>query len=194
MPLSDDFAGDRLGMGWQKFGDFREDRIALGDGWLKLKCDGTRVEPSAPLTCTPVDLAYEVEVEIDRSEMDSGDLAGLLVYYDQRCFGGLLIGPDGVHGAREGKIAQRPGRELPQGLVTLRLVNDCNEMDLYIRPEGSDWKKLSMSLDISGYNHNVFGRFLSLRPALMAIGSGRARFRNFRYRGLRPGNDLPEFV
>ncbi len=194
MRLSDDFAGDRLGMQWQKFGNFREDRIFLGQGWLKLACEGSRAQPSAPLTCTPVDLAYEVEVEIDRSEMQGGDLAGLLVYYDQRCFGGVLIGPDGLYGAREGKIAERPGRELPQGLVTLRLVNDCNEMDLYIRPEGSDWQKLSMSLDISGYNHNVFGRFLSLRPALMAIGSGQARFRNFRYHGLRPGNDLPEFV
>ena len=41
-----------------------------------------------------------------------------------------------------------------------------------------------MQFEVSGYNHNVAGGFLSLRPALLAAGSGEVRFRNFRYQAL----------
>jgi hypothetical protein len=41
-----------------------------------------------------------------------------------------------------------------------------------------------MQFEVSGYNHNVAGGFLSLRPALLAAGLGEVRFRNFRYQAL----------
>jgi xylan 1,4-beta-xylosidase len=46
------------------------------------------------------------------------------------------------------------------------------------------WKKLAASFDVSGFNHNVFGGFLSLRIGLYAAGPGTAQFREFRYRAL----------
>ena len=41
-----------------------------------------------------------------------------------------------------------------------------------------------MGMEVSGYNHNVAGGFLSLRPALYAAGQGEVRFRNFKYEAL----------
>jgi beta-xylosidase len=193
MPLSDDFAGKQLGMQWQKFGDFGEDRIEIGRGWLELLCSGSSKEPSAPLTCTPVDLAYEVEVELDRSRMEPGDAAGLVLYYDPRCFAGILAGPEGLRVARHGQLSGQAGKDLQDGPVRLKLVNDCNEMDIFYSQGGGAWKKHDTSLDVSGYHHNVFGKFLSLRPGILAVGKGRAKLRDFRYRGLRPSNDLPDF-
>jgi hypothetical protein len=35
---------------------------------------------------------------------------------------------------------------------------------------------------VSGYHHNVRGGFMSLKPALYAVGKGTARFRDFTYR------------
>lgn len=37
---------------------------------------------------------------------------------------------------------------------------------------------------VSGYNHNVRGGFMMLRPGLYAARNGEARFRNFRFRAL----------
>ena len=39
-------------------------------------------------------------------------------------------------------------------------------------------------MEVSGYHHNVAGKFLSLRPGLYASGRGRVRFLDFRYRAL----------
>jgi xylan 1,4-beta-xylosidase len=39
-------------------------------------------------------------------------------------------------------------------------------------------------MEVSGYHHNVAGKFLALKPAIYASGTGAVRFRNFRYRAL----------
>jgi len=41
-----------------------------------------------------------------------------------------------------------------------------------------------MQMEVSGYHHNVFGGFLSLRPAIFSAGNGEVRARNFVYRSL----------
>jgi hypothetical protein len=38
--------------------------------------------------------------------------------------------------------------------------------------------------EVSGLHHNVFGAFFSLRGALLSVGAGEMRARNFVYRGL----------
>jgi hypothetical protein len=35
---------------------------------------------------------------------------------------------------------------------------------------GESWKRLERSIDTQGYNHNVFGEFLSLRVGVYAFG------------------------
>jgi xylan 1,4-beta-xylosidase len=41
-------------------------------------------------------------------------------------------------------------------------------------------------MEVSGFHHNVFGGFLSLKIALFASGGGDVRMRHFRYRAI-PG-------
>ncbi|HEY8876489.1 MAG TPA: hypothetical protein VIN03_02925 [Roseateles sp.] len=43
---------------------------------------------------------------------------------------------------------------------------------------------VSTPASVSGLHHNVFGGFVSLRPALFSAANGEARFRNFIYQGL----------
>jgi beta-xylosidase len=181
MRLSDDFESDTLAFQWRRFDTMDRSRIEVGGGELRLSCAGTREAPSLPLVCTPAHPAYAVEVEVDRSRLGSGSCAGILLYYDERCFAGVLLNADGsVVVAREGQIT---GRKLSTGLperCTLIVINDHQEVELHVRVGGTP-RKLDAGLDISGYNHNVFGRFLSLRVGLMAVGEGRAGFRRFRY-------------
>ena len=41
--------------------------------------------------------------------------------------------------------------------------------------------EIENSVEVSGYNHNVLGGFLSLRIGLGAVGDGTVKFRNFIY-------------
>jgi|GEM_PF-5211161 len=49
---------------------------------------------------------------------------------------------------------------------------------------GKTWMKYSVQMDVSGYNHNVAYRLMSLRPTLYAAGKGKVRFSNLVYRAL----------
>ncbi len=66
----------------------------------------------------------------------------------------------------------------------LPLRNNHQVLTLWYSPDGKHWTKHWMQFEVSGYNHNVAGGFLSLRPALFAAGSGEVRFRNFTYKAL----------
>ncbi len=59
-----------------------------------------------------------------------------------------------------------------------------NEVSFYFSADGLEWQRVERSLDATGYNHNVFGEFLSLRAGLFAFGNGKAVFDNFTYRKL----------
>ena len=66
----------------------------------------------------------------------------------------------------------------------LRILNDRNEVSFYYSADKKGWTRLERSLDITGYNHNVFGQFLSLRAGLYAFGKGIVKFDNFIYKVL----------
>lgn|GEM_PF-1417745 len=66
----------------------------------------------------------------------------------------------------------------------LRIVNDFNEVSFCFSSDGKIWTRAERSLDATGYNHNVFGEFLSLRAGLFAFGKGTVTFDNFIYTGL----------
>ncbi|MFO7609859.1 MAG: xylan 1,4-beta-xylosidase, partial [Candidatus Krumholzibacteriia bacterium] len=64
-------------------------------------------------------------------------------------------------------------------------LNDHNEVSFYFSGDGGQtWDKVKRSLDATGYNHNVFHQFLSLRAGLYVFGEGRVRFDNFVYNPL----------
>ena len=65
--------------------------------------------------------------------------------------------------------------------MTLRIVNDRQEIDFYYRLPGKEWRRTEESAEISGMDHNVLGGFLDVRPALSSFGTGSATFRGFRY-------------
>jgi xylan 1,4-beta-xylosidase len=66
----------------------------------------------------------------------------------------------------------------------IRLINDQNIVSLFYSSDGKQWKRHDIRMDVSGYHHNTFYDFLSLRPALYVSGTGMARFRNFKYQAL----------
>ena len=181
--LSDDFNTNRIGTQWSFFQP-AEPIAALqryDDGALVLKAGGTSPKDCTRLTAVAGDQAYEMQVEIDS---DDGASAGLLVFYSERLFAGFGFSKEQMLEFSKGDTSSFP-KQTPIGRhYFLRLRNDRHIVTIWYSPDGERWTKHWMQFEVSGYHHNVAGGFLSLRPALIASGTGEVRFRNFKYKAL----------
>ena len=130
---------------------------------------------------TARDAAYEVEVTV---EPGAGVRAGLLLFYSDKAYAGLVMDGrtlDIYETARSCAM-----RSLPVAPpCSFRIVFDRNKVSFFVRDAAEDgWLCVRDGLDLAYMNHNTFGGFLALRPALVSLGVGTARFRDFAYRPL----------
>ncbi|GHH58902.1 family 43 glycosylhydrolase [[Pseudomonas] boreopolis] len=184
LALSDDFTSGKLGPQWSFFDPARDEyaRLAFGDGVMTLQGKGRQPRDSSPLTLTATDPAYQFEVEL---EIEPGAQGGALLFYSERLYAG--VGSNG-----ENFIMHRYGEERPASLAPsarggrlwLRITNDRHIVTIHSSPDGKRWTKYPVQMEVSGYHHNVAGKFLALKPALYAAGNGKVHFRHFRYRAL----------
>jgi beta-xylosidase len=181
--FSDDFSANRIGTQWTFFhpanpltASYRYENDAL-----VLKASGTSPKDASPLQFIVGDHAYEIEVEIERDETAT---AGLMLFYSERLFAGLGFSATNMLEYRKGDITTFPKPVAIGRHVFLRLRNNHHVVTLWHSPDGKQWTKHWMQIEVSGYNHNVADGFLSLRPSLLATGTGEVRFRNFKYRAL----------
>ena len=175
--LSDDFSSKTLGLQWQFFKDYDPLRVKLADGKLQFNAKGTSFQESSPLLVNAGHRKYEVQVEYT---IDSGVTAGLTLFYNDR--GNVRVSVDAknftVFNQQSSKIRVANNNNL-HGWLKIR--NDENEVSFYKSADGKTWDKVERSIDVSGFNHNVFGGFMSLRAGLYAFGNGKAVFDNFIY-------------
>ena len=178
--LSDDFSGKELGLQWQFFKKYNQNRTALTNGNLELQAEGKSFEDSAPLLVNSADRKYEVQVEYT---LEDGATAGLCLFYNEQ--GNLRISVDSnqfaIYNQQNAKIRE-PNKQGNHGF--LRILNDENEISFYYGTDGKTWHKLERTIDATGFNHNVFGGFMSLRAGLFAFGKGKVKFKNFTYKKL----------
>jgi len=178
--LSDDFSENLLGLQWQFFKKFLPGRFELKNGELQLKAMGDSFTSSSPLLVNSADRKYEFQVEYT---IDPGTTAGLCLFYDEQA--NLRISVDSnqftIFNQQKSKI--RAKNEFGNHGF-LRILNDENEISFYYGKDGKTWNRLERSIDATGFNHNVFGGFMSLRAGLFAFGEGAVRFDNFVYRKL----------
>jgi xylan 1,4-beta-xylosidase len=178
--LSDDFSGNNLGLQWQFYKIYSPERADLSDGKLMLKAVGNSFDNSSPLLVNSADHKYEVITEFT---IDDDVTAGLCLFYNEAANVRISVDTAGftVFVQKNAKIRERNtlGKH-----GFLRILNDENEVSFYFSVNGKDWTRVERSLDATGYNHNVFGEFLSLRAGLFAFGNGKAVFDNFIYRKL----------
>jgi xylan 1,4-beta-xylosidase len=183
-PHSDDFSTNRFGTQWS-FHDPAPDemeRVRYGDGGLWLAARNTSPADSAPLTCPVGDRSYQAEVTLD---LEGEVEAGLLLYYNPKAFVG--VGFDGKQVKTFEFSEDLPWMRplLPARSVRVRLTNDENVVTYdYSTDGGRTWMLHGLRMEVSGYHHNVFGGFLSLKPAIYCVGSGRVRLSDFTYRAL----------
>jgi beta-xylosidase len=114
------------------------------------------------------------------SALDAGATAGLCLFYNEQA--NVRISADTarftVFNQQNAKIRMK-NQIGKHGF--LRILNDENEISFYFSANGKEWSRLERSIDATGFNHNVFGGFMSLRSGLFAFGEGAVRFDNFVY-------------
>lgn len=178
--LSDDFSGGKPGLQWQFFRDYDPERVGVNEGALVLQAEGSSFADSSPLLVNPSDHRYEITVEYT---IEDGVSAGLCLYYDQQANARINIDRNmfTVFNQKSAKIRER-NRLGDHGY--LRILNDSHEVSFYFSGNGKDWTRVERTLEMSGFKHNVFGQFLSLRAGIYAFGEGKAIFDNFVYHPL----------
>jgi xylan 1,4-beta-xylosidase len=181
--LSDDFSKDRFGIQWAFYspGPDERARVAYENGALVLDGKGDSPANCSPITCIVGDQAYRCEVEI---EVEGAATGGVLFYYNKRMYCGLGFNERQL--VRHRTAIDAP-RAKPPGLGRrgfIRFENNRHIVTFHTSPDGKTWTKFDTQMEVSGYHHNVAYDFLSLRPGLYASGSGKVRFRNFKYQTL----------
>jgi len=182
--LSDDFSTDRMGKQWSFHAPKPATlaRATYRSGRLRVAAEGHTPADSSPLTCIVGDRAYAIEVSLD---LHNGAEAGLLLFYNHKAFVG--IGFDGAS-IKSFQYAQEQSWarvQLEARSVRLRIENIDHIVTLrYSRDNGATWARHPTRMEVSGLNHNVFGDFVSLRPAIYCAGRGFAELQNFTYQAL----------
>jgi len=178
--LSDDFRGAELGWQWRFYRELNPERYQVGGGVLRLKAQGNSLSDSAPLVVIPPDHAYEAEVQI---KIGPGAETGLILFYNDRCYAGIGFTEHEIFRLRRG--AKSYPIEGQGCLLHLKLYNDCHTVTMFYSTDGMHWNRFPAALEVSGYHHNSFGEFISLRLGIYAAGRGEAEFSEFRYRSVQ---------
>ncbi|RSL35339.1 xylan 1,4-beta-xylosidase [Salibacterium salarium] len=176
-PVKDDFSTDTLGLHWQWLGEPQRKRFYQNNGALNV-VEGNN-ENASPLLYMPGNPCYEAEVEVSIEGKAEGQF---MLYYNKTAFFGISVSKEGIQHFRSfKKYKQVPYKG---DKVRLLLKNYYNIVSFYYQDKDRQWIKYDKVIDASGFHHNTFGGFLSLRIGLDVTGEGKALFRKFYYRAL----------
>jgi len=183
--LSDDFSSNRFGIQWSFFAPGPDEmRRASYDGkGLVIQAKGSSPADCSPLTSIVGDRDYEVSVVLDIAE---GAQGGLLLYYSQRGYCGIGFSPTQMFTYHCSEEQSWMREKLAARTIHIRLANRANIVTFHYSSDGVAWTRHPWQMEVSGFHHNVFGGFMSLKVGIYSAGSGDVRARQFTYRGLKP--------
>jgi beta-xylosidase len=176
MRLSDNFSGRNLGMQWQFYGPVPDGRYKQSHHRLVLHATGTDMAASSPMLCMAVARSYSVMVRV---HVEPGTEAGLVLFYDPSEFISVGVGLGHVWYGIQGKI--RDVGAFTGTRAVVKIINRHNSVECFWGAPGRALHMLLPALYVGGYTHQTFGKYLSLRPGLYAIGTGSAVFKTFQY-------------
>ena len=181
--LSDDFSTNKFGVQWGFFspGDDEMKRVRYADRALVVSAKGQTVADCSPLTFITGDKSYEAKVTLVIGE---GTQAGITLFYSDRMFCGIGFSTEQMFTYIYGQEQSWMRQKMSAGRVRVKVRNEENVVTFFYSLDGKAWIKHPWQMEVSGYHHNVFGGFLSLRPGIFCTGTGNVELRDFVYKGL----------
>lgn len=182
--LSDDFSSNKFGVQWSFFNPGPDEmrRARYADKSLVIKGKGSSPADCSPLTCIVGDRDYEASVEL---EMTGAAQGSLVMYYSERAYCGIGFSTTQMltyHYSEEQKWMRT---DVKAGSIHVKVTNRANIVTFHYSHDGQQWIKHPWQMEVSGFHHNVFGGFLSLKIGICSAGEGEVKVRQFRYRGLK---------
>lgn len=177
---SDNFSKNKIGVQWRFFKEYDSSRFHYEKNSLVINGKGNSPADCGPLAFITGDHSYQVEIEMI---IDDSAKAGILLFYSENMYAGIGFQKGMLIRHRKGQEMLRKNPEMGNRLF-LRMINNNHIVSCWYSTDGNKWTKTEWSYEVSGYHHNVMGKFLSLRPAIYAAGKGRVVFKNFRYKAL----------
>ncbi len=182
LELSDHFEGKTLGLQWTFWKEYPMKSVSLKGNSLFVEGKGTEPKDGRLLLVTPTDKNYEISAEVT---VGKNNTAGLLLFYSEDVYVGVVSNGKTftVYQNAEKKL------EVPNKVgkhFFARIHNQGHHVSIQISKDGKEWSSLAESLDVSRMNHNNYGGFYALRPALVSLGKGKAQFNRFVYKNAVP--------
>lgn len=182
MALSDGFTGNAPGIQWTFWKEYAPEALSFDGTGMGVKGKGSTPADARLLLATATDPGYVAEAEID---LGRGSTGGLVLYYDEQAYAGLLSDGRQLTLYRSATQAERR-KPAPGQRFHVRLVNQSDRLSVAVSRDGQEWETLATDIDVSGFHHNRLGGFYALRPALVAAGRGKTTFRSFTYKSTLP--------
>lgn len=176
--ISDDFKGNGLGWQWTGWKENPTSLVKFDGNGITVPCKGSTPADGRLLLTTAMHRDYSVEAYV-KAPTQGG--AGLILFYSEKAFAGVVC--------EEGKrivVYSSPTEKtiLSDSIgdsLWIRLHNRNDVMSAFVSSNGNVWSEIATGIDLSMMHHNAYGGFYALRPALVAVGNGEARFSEFRY-------------
>lgn len=167
----------RVGKEWRFYREFSSDRYSVDANTITIQGKGDSPHNSSPLLFVGGCHAYELEVEI---EFEGDATAGLVLWYNNKYMVGAGISPTARYSYRRESTSRR-GSHKETSRIWLRLKNDHHIVSGTYSLDGKTWLKDDWGMEISGFNNNTLGGFMSMLPGIFTCGNGKARFSNFKF-------------
>ena len=161
------------------FARMEEDRVILRSGG-----DPARIDPCSLLLCRQAEADFCQSARVDMAKAETGDMAGLIGYYDERSF--FVFGLEKTETGCSLKIIEQNGEQRTERVLEqisaqeekILIQSDCLSRKLYVQRDGK--RRLTASIRTPYLcDEGVTGgkRFTGALCGLAAIGQGEAAFR-----------------
>jgi xylan 1,4-beta-xylosidase len=183
LALSDDFSTGKFGVQWSFFnpGPKEMERTRYQDAMLIIRGKGSSARDCSPLTVTVGDRSYEASVVLD---IPDGAQAGLVLFYNERCFCGVGFSAQQMFTYNYGEEQSWMRQDVATKVVHIRVTNRLNVVTFHYSHDGTSWAQHPWQMEVSGFHHNVFGGFLSLKVGIYCAGQGEIVVKRFSYRAI----------
>lgn len=170
----------RIGKEWRVWQHLDSARFAVKDNAITIKAQGSTPGTSSPLLFIGRNRNFEFSAKL---QIEGDAEAGLVFYYDQQHFVGFGCNATAKSFWRRGQ-RRRAGYHRYGNTVWIRLVKCDNIVAAYLSDDGERWTMQRDGLEVSAYQHNLLGGFLSLLPGIYCCGTGSVTVSHFEYKSL----------
>lgn len=181
--FSDDFTGNestKLKPFWRFYQHYNIDRCSFSKDGMAFMADGESLADTHPLLCNPYSHSYQIDVTVTVNT--TGAEGGLTLYYSPSAYIYFGAGTDYIStgtmlGGRKDKLSSS------QAIYYLRLTNRKNMVTFSYSLDNINFSKIYPVRNVSGFNHNTFAKFLSLKAGIYSCGNENSSviFKDFKY-------------